>query len=292
MKKKIIALLLCALMVFVTVAFAACSKTPAGTDEETTAAPGGEETTAAAPVVDDLAYVQDKGTMMIGYTDFAPMNYMDKDGELIGFDTDLAKAVCAKLGVTPVFQEIKWETKVINLDAKEIDCIWNGMTIRDELKAEIDFSEAYMANKQVVVIRAADADKYTDLASLAGAAVAVEAGSAGEDAAKADEGLSKNVIAVSAQTDALKEVKAGASDVAVLDATMGYSMVGEGTDFSDLLVLDAFDDSANEEYGIGFRKGSTLTDAVNAALEALAADGTLAQIAKTYGLETRILIGE
>ncbi|MBR0538490.1 MAG: transporter substrate-binding domain-containing protein [Clostridia bacterium] len=299
MNKKVLAVLIAAIMLLVTVAFAACGgdKNDTASDTDAALTEAGDDTAEteagddAAETVDDLAAITEAGKIVIGITYFEPMNYFDDTNTLTGFETDFATAVAEKLGVTPEFQEIEWDKKVIELKSKSIDCIWNGMTIREELKSELDFSQPYMANKQVAVIRAADAEKYTDLASLAGAKVVAEAGSAGEDAAKADEGLNQDYTGVDAQSSALKEIKAGTSDVAIIDAVMAYSMVGEDTDFSDLTVIDVFDDSANEEYGIGFRTGSNLTEAVNNAMNELAADGTLKAIAEKYGLESRILIG-
>lgn len=292
MKKRSIALLLAAVLVVMTFAFAACSNDTPAADDPTGEATSENTTEASSSASSDLADVQDKGQLVIGITYFAPMNYMDDNGELTGFETEFARAVCEKLGVEAVFQEIVWDSKVMELNSGNIDCIWNGMTMTDELAPQIDFSTPYMANKQVCVIRTADADTYTDLASMNGASVVAESGSAGEAAALADENLSGNFISVTAQADGLNEVKAGTSDIAIMDAVMAYSMVGEGTDFSDLTVVDVFDDSANEQYAVGFRKGSSLTAAVNDAMDELAADGTLDQIARTYGLEPRILLGE
>lgn len=283
MKKRMTALVLAAVMVIVSLCFAGCSDKKPAEGEGTTAAP------VSAPANNDLDDVKTAGKLVIGITYFSPMNYFENN-ELVGFETEFATAVCKKLGVTPEFKEIEWGQKVFELNSKNIDCIWNGMTIADDLKPQIDFSEAYMANKQVCVVKTSNADSLKDLASMDGKSVAVESGSAGDTMAKATAELSKNVIGVSAQADTLKEVKAGTADIAVIDAVMAYSMVGESTDFNDLTVVDIFDDSANEEYGIGFRKGSTLTDAVNTAIHELAADGILDQIAKTYGLESRILI--
>ncbi len=122
---------------------------------------------------DDLAYVKEKGTLIIGITEYAPMNYYDESGKLVGFDTEFAEAVCEKLGVTPEFVVIDWNTKVVELASKNIDCIWNGMTILDDLKENLDFSAAYMRNKQVLVVK----DGF-DISIVA------EAGSAGENSVK------------------------------------------------------------------------------------------------------------
>lgn len=176
----------------------------------------------------DLDYIKKNGKMVIGYTVYDPMNYTDDNGEFVGFDTEFAKAVCEKLGVTPEFVEINWDTKEIELNAKSIDCIWNGFTINEEREENLDFSIPYILNKQVVVIRKADKDKYTDTASLASAKLAAETSSAGEAAIKDDENLSKaSYTAVPKQTDALLEVKASTVDAAVLDYTLANSMVSK-----------------------------------------------------------------
>lgn len=176
----------------------------------------------------DLDYIKKNGKMIIGYTVYDPMNYTDDNGEFVGFDTEFAKAVCEKLGVTPEFVEINWDTKEIELNAKSIDCIWNGFTINEEREENLDFSIPYILNKQVVVIRKADKDKYTDAASLASAKLAAETSSAGEAAIKDDENLSKaSYTAVPKQTDALLEVKASTVDAAVLDYTLANSMVSK-----------------------------------------------------------------
>ena len=187
-----------------------------------------KETTSRASEASDLAYVKEKGKLVIGYTVYAPMNYTNEKGEFVGFDTEFAKAVCKKLGVEPEFVEINWDTKEMELNAKNIDCIWNGFTITEEREANLDFSVPYILNKQVVVIRKADASKYKDTASLKGANLVAEISSAGEGAIKADANL-KNApyTAVAKQTDALLEVKSSTADAAVLDYTLANAMVGK-----------------------------------------------------------------
>lgn len=252
----------------------------AATDD--TAANGTDDT--SAQTESDLAYVQDKGTMVIGYTVYEPMNYTDENGEFTGFDTEFARAVCEKLGVEPEFVEINWDTKVIELDAKSIDCIWNGMTITDDLTENISVSDPYVKNMQVVVIKDSNKDTYTDTASLAGATLVAEAGSAGQAAVEADENLSQATLTtVTKQTDALLEIESGASDAAILDWTLAKSMIGEGTDFADLMMIDGAELSV-EEYGIGFRKDSDLCTKVNEIMAELVEDGTLPALAEKYGL--------
>ena len=173
----------------------------------------------------DWDYIRNKGTLVIGITDYKPMDYKSEDGEWIGFDADYARAVCEKLGVTPEFKEIVWDYKTVSLEAKEIDCIWNGMTITNEVEAAADCTIPYMYNTQVAVVKKANASKYTDLASLAGLRIAVEGGSAGAKVARSDEAVAAGVKDVKAQTDALLEVLSGASDAAIVDMLLAKALI-------------------------------------------------------------------
>lgn len=247
-----------------------------------------------APVTDtevdpdsDLAYILDKGTLVIGITEYAPMNYYDESGKLIGFDTEFAEALCAELGVTPEFIVIDWDTKELELKSKKIDCIWNGLTIKEDRRENMDFSTAYLKNEQVVVIRAEDAALYTDLASFDGVSVVAEAGSAGEDTVYTDM-PSAVFTGVAAQSDALLEVKAGTADAAVIDYTMATAMTGEGTDYSELMIVAGID-LMDEEYAIGFRLGSDMTEKANEIIASFLDDGTLAALAEKYELSDLLI---
>ena len=256
---------------------AACGSSAAATPASTADA---VSTESAAAADTDLAYIQGKGKMTIGYTVYEPMNYTDADGNFTGFDTELATAVCAKLGVEPDFVEINWDTKVVELDAKSIDCIWNGMTLTDDIMANTACTKAYAKNAQVVVMKA-DAD-YSSTADLVGKTIVAEAGSAGESAISEDESLSQaDYVSKSVQTDCLMEVAAGTADAAVLDLTLATAMIGEGTDYANLAIKDELN---AEEYGVAFRKGSDAADAVNAAFDELKADGTMQALADKYSL--------
>ena len=195
--KKIVSLLLALAMVF---ALAACSKADSDSDK---------------------AYIEKNKKMIIGYTVYEPMNYTDENGNFTGFDTELAIAVCEKLGVEPEFVIINWDTKEVALNAKDIDCIWNGMTLNAEREANMACTDPYVKNAQVVVVK--DGFSYTDTASLAGGVVCAEIGSAGEGLVTgedADAGLAQaEYVGKSVQTDCLMEVKAGTADAAVLDKT-------------------------------------------------------------------------
>lgn len=231
-------------------------------------------------------------TMKIGFTYFEPMNYLDESGKFVGFETEFATAVCKKLGMTPEFVEINWDSKTMELESGNIDCIWNGMTITPELSAALSISDPYIKNYQVVVIRSENAALYTDTASLSAATVEAEAGSAGESAVADDENLSKAAyISVTKQTDALLEVKTGAADAAVMDFVLANALVGKG-DYSDLVIIPQLELSV-EEYGIGFRKADTeLTAKVNKAMQDLIDDGTLGALADKYGLTEQLLANQ
>ena len=280
MKKKSIALILAALAVIMCFALAACGGTQGG---ETPSTDNPEN------VASDLAYIKEKGEMIIGYTEFAPMNYKNDDGEFVGFETDFAKAVCEELGVEAKFQLISWEAKETELAAKTIDCIWNGMTITPERLEAMSISTPYMANKQVLIVKAENADKYLKPEDMEGAKVVAEVESAGEGVAKEDAFFAKAAYtSVADQATALMEVASGVSDACVVDYVLSIGMIGEGTDYEDLVVVDSLA-FADEEYGIAFRKDSDTTAAVNDAITALVANGKLAEIAANYKLEAQLI---
>ena len=227
----------------------------------------------------------EKETIVVGYTIYKPMNYEDENGNLIGYDTDLAKAVFGNLGYEVIFKEIEWSAKYTDLASGTIDCIWNGFTCNTSdddgvaRSEKVDFSYNYMENKQVVVVKKdANVKSADDLKGKLGVA---ESGSAGETYAKTfKETTFKGFIK---QTECLFEVKSGTADFAVLDAQLAKSSVGMG-DYENLVVVEELSSDV-EYYGIGFEKGSELTAKVNAELEKLGADGTIETLAKKYGVE-------
>ena len=240
-------------------------------------ASGSAAGSASAAAGSDLDYIKGKGKMVIGYTVYEPMNYTDADGNFTGFDTELATAVCAKLGVEPEFVEINWDTKVVELDAKSIDCIWNGMTLTEDIIANC--SDPYVINAQVVVMKSDVVGNYDSVDSLKELTFAVESGSAGEAALK-DIGIT-DYVAVQDQGAAVLEVAAGTSDACVIDITMANAMTGPGTSYAD---LSAGISLTEEEYGVGFRKDSDLTAKFNEVMKKLMADGTLDALAEKYNL--------
>ena len=272
--KKFLSLLLAGVL-SVTMLAACGDKTPP-------AGSAGSAASSAAPAEGELAKVQGAGELKIGYTVYEPMNYEGEDGKLTGFDTEFAEAVCAKLGVKPQFVEIVWDTKNISLNSGEIDAIWNGMTITNDLKQNFSISNPYAQNTQVIITKAENKDNYADFKKLVGKTVVLEAASAAVGVAEADENLKNaNIVTVGKQTDALLEVKAGTADAAIFDQTMANSMLGAGTDFSGLVVCNIFH---KEEYGVAFRKDSDLTEKFNEIKDELTEDGTLQALAEKYGL--------
>jgi len=265
--KKLLAVLMAAMMLF---ALCACQG-----EQAETAKPGEDAAVAAS----DYDYVKGNGKMVIGYTIYEPMNF-EENGELTGFDTEFAKAVCEKLGVEPEFVVIDWDNKFLELESKSIDCIWNGMTITEEAKLNALVTDAYVKNAQVVVMNKDKAADYKTAEDMKDLAFAAEAGSAGEAAIK-DNGLDGKYVAVAAQTDALLEVMSGSVDACVIDITMANAMTGEGTNYADLTSVCEL---TTEEYGIAFRKDSDITAKVNDIMKELKEDGTLTSLAEKYSL--------
>ena len=232
----------------------------------------------------DLEYIEKNGKIVVGITDFAPMDYEDENGEWIGFDADMAKEFAEYLGVEVEFIVIDWDNKIFELENKSIDVVWNGMTLTDKVKEAMGTSDPYGKNAQVVVVKADVADQYQDEASLADLAFAVEAGSAGKETV---EGLGLNFTEVAYQSDALMEVAAGTSDACVIDLLMAGAMIGEGTGYPDLAYTVSL---TSEEYVVGFRKGSELVDEFNNFWADACAEGTVLEVAKTYGVQESVII--
>ena len=297
--KKWIAMLLAALMVFSMAACAAKSEPAADQTNDQTAADTqtsepAEDTASsedAAPADDaaadsDLAYVQDKGALVVGITDFAPMDYQNENGEWIGFDADMAKAFAESLGVSVEFVEIDWDNKILELGGKSIDCVWNGMTLTDEVTSAMACSNAYCNNSQVVIVPADKAADYADVESCKDLSFAVEAGSAGMAEV---EKLGYSFTEVKDQATALMEVAAGTSDAAVIDSLMAGAMVGEGTSYDSLTYTVSLNAEEGEQYGVGFRQGSDLAAALNDFFAAAYADGSMQACAETYGIQAALI---
>lgn len=281
MKRRLTALALALGLTFTLAACGGGTTGTANTPDGNSQTPDVNTETPAAE--SDLAYVKEKGTLVVGMTDFAPMDYKDENGEWIGFDADMAKAFAESLGVKAEFQEINWDNKLMELDTKGIDVIWNGMTINDEVQAGASVSEPYCRNGQVVVVPADKAEDYQTVDSISGLNFAVENGSAGAEQLDA---LGISYVAKSTQADALLEVASGASDACVIDLLMAGAMIGEGTSYPELTYTVQLND---EEYGVAFRKGSDLTEAFNTFWKDAYDAGTVMETATTYGVQESVI---
>ena len=286
--KKILALLLALAMAF---ALAACGGNNGGNTADNGGNSTGNDTAAnntsdadgEAEAESDLAYVQEKGTLVVGITEFDPMDYQSAEGEWIGFDADMAKAFAESLGVTAEFQLIEWDNKVMELDGKTIDVVWNGMTLNDEVMAAMSCTNAYCNNAQVVVLPADVAADYPDVESMSGLNFAVESGSAGQAQAEANGFTFTEVVD---QATAVMEVASGTADAAIIDSLMAGAMVGEGTSYDQLTYTIQLN---SEQYGVGFRQGSDLTELLNQFFVDTYADGTMMEIAETYGVQAAVI---
>lgn len=227
----------------------------------------------------DYENIKSKGELVVGITDFAPMDYKDENGNWTGFDAELANKLGEKLGVNVKFVEIDWDNKFIELSTGSIDCLWNGLTITDEVTNNSSVTEAYAKNQQIVVTKKDLASTLKSVDDLKNLTFAVENGSAGQ-AAAADNGL--NATGVTAQSDALLEVASGSVDACIIDSTMATAMTGEGTDYADLTSSVVLVD---EQYGISFRKNSDMVEKTNAYLQEFKSDGTLKALSEKYGVQ-------
>lgn len=271
MKKLLTTLMALMLMLVSAFTFASCSEGSANQD-------------------DGIVDVRTK-TITVGYTDYAPMNYTDDKGTLVGFDTELALMVFNSLGYEVRFKLIEWGNKYSELNGGTIDCIWNGFTAnasddgtpRSEL---VDFSYYYMQNAQCIIRKSSTAN-IDNLDAFEGTSVSYEAGSAGQSYVEASVTANINAKPAISQMDAVKEVNMGTAQYAVVDILLAESLVGNG-DYADLVINEGIEIPV-EYYAIGFKKGSELTAKVNAILEAYAKIGYLTELATKYGLETKVL---
>lgn len=270
MKRRIVAFI----MVFVMMAaLAACGKK----------GESGEDTS--------LSYIEEKGTLVLGLDDsFPPMGFRNDNNEIVGFDIDLARAACEKLGVTLVTQPIDWNAKEQELATKNIDCIWNGFSITDERKEQLAMTNAYLTNTIAVVVN--QDSGITALSDLSGKRAAIQSGSAAEEALNSEEQKSlkdslKEVNQFKDYITALMDLESGNSDAVLMDSVVAKYMINENG--KNFVILEEY--LTADEYGIGFRKGDdALRDAVWNALIELKEDGTVKEISEKWFGEDIALI--
>lgn len=217
---------------------------------------------------------------------FAGCDHSTDGANLEGFDIDLAKLVAKDLGLEARFLEIDWDSKEIELKNKSIDLLWNGFTINEGRLKQFCIGTPYMNNKQIAIIKKSNASKYTTLETIKNANFVYEKGSAGQTAAEANKFA--NAVGLKTQVDALMEVKAGTSDIAILDSVLGNFYCQAGTDYADLMVIPDLVFSV-EQYGIAARKSDVGTmDKINTSLAKLYANGEIQKIADKYGLTSEL----
>ena len=286
MKKRLLSAVMASAMVL---SLAACGGAKTETTAAETTAEKKEETTTAGTTAAETAEAAG-GTLIVGFDqDFPPMGFVGDNGEYTGFDLDLAKEVASRLGLEYKAQPVAWDSKDMELESGNIDCIWNGFTITGR-EDDYTWTTSYMANKQVFVV-ANDSDIKSQ-ADLAGKVVEVQADSSAEAALKENQDLANTfgqLLTTPDYNTAFMDLEQGAVDAVAMDVIVaGYQIKQRNADFK---ILD--DSLSEEEYGIGFKKGNTeLRDKVQGALEEMAADGTLAKISDEWFGEDVTTIGK
>ena len=275
MKKRFVSAALAAVMALSMTACGSSNSAAETTAADTEAAESqAEETTA------EEAKTTDGGTLIVGFDqDFPPMGFVGDDGEYTGFDLELAQEVAKRLGLEYKAQPIAWDSKDMELESGNIDCIWNGFTMTGR-EDDYTWSTPYMDNSQVFVV-AADSG-ISSLADLAGKVVEVQTDSSAEAALKDNAELSATFGTLQTTPDyntAFMDLEQGAVDAIAMDVIVaGYQIQQRNADFK---ILD--DSLSEEEYGVGFKKGNTeLRDKVQSTLEEMAEDGTLQEVSEKW----------
>ena len=270
--KKYLAIILAIVTVLSVLAFAGCGKK----DEQ----PNNDATNPSNDVVEatgELAEIKEKGKLIVGITEYPPMNFKNEKNEWTGFDTELTYAFAEKIGVDVEFVVLTdWGAKFTELKSGSIDCVWNGMTITDEALKNASVSDVYLKNSQVVVLPAAKASAVKTVEDLKDLTFAVEEGSAGQSIAN-DNKL--KTVASKDMAMALLEASSGACDGCIIDKTMAEATVGEGTSYEKLAVSITL---STEEFGVAFRQDSNLTAEFNTFLKDYQASGDFAKLAAKY----------
>lgn len=241
----------------------------------------GQENVLSHSYESDLEYVMDKGAIVVGVTEFEPLDY-EHDGEWFGFDAEMAVLFGANLGVAVQFVEIDWNKKTALLNNGTIDCVWNGMTLSAKVREEMECTMAYLNNTQMIVIPVQSLGRRRGAEDCTHLLFAVETGSAGEQELK---NRNFRYTSTGTQMEALERVASGKADAAVVDGIMAGALLGEGRRFPDLVRAD---DLSSEEFGIGFRKGSDLAERANDFLTECYQNGVIYEIAEKYGLEEMV----
>lgn len=230
----------------------------------------------------DLEYIMDKGTMVVGVTDFEPLDYLE-DSKWVGFDAELAGLFAESIGVSVEFLEIDWDKKVTLLDDGTIDCVWNGMTLSEKVKETMSYSLAYLNNAQMIVVPAKNAEKLQTVEDCMHLLFAAEADSAGESELK---DRNYRYTQADSQIKALSQAASGKVDAAVIDAIMAGALIGQGKQFEELVCTASMN---SEEFAVGFRKDSDLVEKFNNFWKESYKNGIVEEMAEKYGVQTALI---
>ena len=246
-----------------------------------TAFAGGASESAESGEDASLQYILDKGELVLGLDDsFPPMGFRGEEGEIVGFDIDLAREVARRMGVELRLQPIDWDAKVLDLNSRDIDVIWNGLTITPEREEQITFSKPYIANRQIVIVQA-DSGINTK-ADLAGKTIGLQLGSSAQDAVEAEPAVAESFEEMARYQDnvqALLDLEVGRIDAVVVDEILGRYYISQKPGLFSV----ASEHFAEEEYGIGFRKGEVaFRDRVDQILDEMVEDGAAAEISNDW----------
>jgi len=275
--KKIV-LLLTTVILSASMLFTGCSS-----NEKKPEAPAGQnsQATSEAPKESSLNGIKEKGKFIVGLDDsFPPMGFRDEKGEIVGFDIDLAKEAAKRLGVEVEFKPVDWDGVILSLKNKDIDVIWNGLTITEKRKEQIDFSKVYLENKQIIVVKNGSSIKTK--ADLKDKVVGLQQGSSSEEALNADAETAKSLKEVKKyqnNTEALLDLKNGGNDAVVVDEVVGRYYISKKP--GEYAVLE--EDFGRESYGVGIRKeDKEFREALDKVLDEMKADGTADEISKKW----------
>jgi polar amino acid transport system substrate-binding protein len=275
MKKAVSVMIVVLSLIFV---FGGC-----GNPQKSVGGSTNQNSAAASSKENSLNGIKDKGKFIVGLDDtFAPMGFRDEKGEIVGFDIDMAKEVAKRLGVSVEFKPVEWDGILLSLKSKDIDVIWNGLTITDERKQQIDFSKPYLENRQIIIVKSGSNIK--SKSDLSGKIVGLQLGSSSEKALNSDETIAnslKELRKYSTNAEALLDLKNGRIDAVVADEVLGRYYIQK--DPKAYVILD--DDFGKEKYGVGIRKeDSDFKAAIDKALDEIKADGTADKISvKWFG---------
>ncbi len=259
--KKYLSILLSAVLLVAMLAISGCSQT----------------------TTEDVKYIKDKGTLVVGVIEAAPLTTLNEEGEWEGLSVDLAKGFAKELGVDVEFKEIDWTKMTQLLNDQTIDCVASALTLTSDRRAVMECTKAYLNNSQIVVTKSANARKYTSAEECLQLKFAVLDGSTHEELAKENGFI---ILAKESTEEALAAVSDGSADAAIINSTYATTALGKGNEFPDLARAFRL---KNNRIGFAFRKGSGLAEQMNNYFVTLYTAGQMQKLAKNYSLQKLIV---